>query len=345
MTNPIKMTGKINSAGNINVFIEDEVFQVNHRHPNYDQFVQAFQDSDAETFKRLYHEFEMRFYDTETHDIKEKINFSAESIEYRGQKITDPVMIKNIKNYNTQCDAIKHFIDNMFLNPRPESVVQLASFLEHNNFPLTEDGCFLGYKAVKKNYMDIYSGTIDNSIGRTITMPRAKVTFDPKLACSAGLHVGTYSYATGYGGSDAIILVVKVNPAHCVSVPNDHNAEKLRCSQYTVLGECTDTLPMNMVYTADGQQLKVESYFADIRDNEEYRRTRPSCQPEDYDDDDYDDEDDDWESDDWDDDEDEDECAQYVCDNCCWSESREAVEDGIGPIAWCPKCGSALEIE
>ena len=83
----------------------------------------------------------------------------------------------------------------MFLNPRWESIQQLGNFLRHNNFPLTEDGCFLGYKAINPDWTDIHSGEIDNSIGTTVTMPRAEVTFDPELACSAGLHVGTYEYA------------------------------------------------------------------------------------------------------------------------------------------------------
>jgi len=341
-TSNSSMTWRMTSTGNLNVIIEDEFYQVSNKHPKHKELVDAMRNNDADSFKRTYDQYEMAFLGAETYDIKEKVKIDAETIEYRGQKISDPVLVKIIKNYGTQCDALKRFIDNMFLNPNWESVKQLGSFLQHGNFPLTEDGCFLGYKAVRSDFLDIYSGTVDNSIGKTIQMPRAKVTFDPSLACSAGYHVGTYGYATGYGGGNAIILIVKVNPAHCVSVPYDHNAEKLRCSQYTVVGQCDDVLSMSIVYSTDGRQFKTENYFADIKSEEEYRRRRPAPVPCCDDDEDYED---DWDDDDYDEDDDDNDGKQYVCDNCNWHEDVSTIQDSLGPISWCPKCGSDLEIE
>jgi len=42
------------------------------------------------------------------------------------------------------------------------------------------------------------------------------------------------NYATNWGTKT---VIVKVDPTDVVSVPNDHNFEKLRCTKYTVLSE------------------------------------------------------------------------------------------------------------
>ena len=328
MMTETQLTWHSNKAGNLNVFIDDDAYQISNKHPSRAKLIAALEAQDVEEFKRLFHEFEMRFLGSETYDIAEKVCVEREKIEYRGQLIDDCKLVQIIKNYNTSCDALKRFIDNMFLNPNWESVKQLGEFLAYGEFPLTEDGCFLGYKAVRQDFLDIYSGTMDNSIGNTVTMPRKDVTFDPKLACSAGLHVGTYGYVSGYGGDGSRIIVVKVNPAHCVSVPHDHSAQKLRCSQYTVVGECDSVLPVSIVYDMNGRQFDTENYFADIKTQEEYRRRRPA--PTDTYDDDYDDDDD--------------YGTAYYCDNCDWQEDRETIDESVGSIAWCPKCGSAIEI-
>ena len=316
-------------------YVNGEWVQATKAHPEYHALIKAVVESDPVTFNEIYKRNLVNF-SCERNEIKEKIEIKKETVTYRGKVIDDPVLVSAIKNFGTQCDAVKRFVDNLFLNPRWESVQQLGQFLKHGNFPLTEDGCFLGYKSIRSDWKDCHTGKIDNSIGQTVVMPRAEVTFDPKLACSAGLHVGTHNYASDYCGE--ILVIVKVNPAHCVSVPFDHNAEKLRCSQYTVIAECTGVLPTCKIYSVEGTELSRNNYFADIRDPNSGRRRRPSTQvltpadirpepepePEDYDDDE--------------------DVTNYHCDNCGWDDNIEYVNDLFdGAITWCPKCGNELE--
>ena len=336
------MNLEINSSGNIAGYVDDNFYQVSFKHPQYAKLKKAVHENDSETFIRVYRE-DLVDFSCEKYEIEDKIEVTKETIEYRGHVIDDPVLIEVIKSYSTQCDALKRFIDNLFLNPQWESIKQLGAFLKHNNFPLTEDGCFLGYKAVRTDYMDKYTGTIDNSVGRTVTMPRADVAFDPAVACSSGLHVGTYNYAQSYGGNNCVIVVVKVNPAHCVSVPHDHNSEKLRCSQYQVIGDCVGTLSLSMIYTVDGAQISPANYFADLRNDGAARKRRPSVTtitaddlaPAKANDKDLADED-------WEDEEDEEE-TEYYCDSCDWIEEIDTVEDVFGSIAYCFHCGNELE--
>ena len=132
------------------------------------------------------------------------------------------------------------FAENLQGNPSFRAVNELFQFLEKNDLPLTENGNFLAYKRVDKNFKDIYTGTFDNSPGTVVEVTRNQVNEDSRLHCSNGLHVANWHYAhTQYGSKVAaetdIMLEVEVNPADVVAVPEDHIG-KMRVCRYKVLG-------------------------------------------------------------------------------------------------------------
>jgi len=130
------------------------------------------------------------------------------------------------------------FLENLYENPSSNSIEQLYSFLEHKGLPITDDGHFLAYKAVRNDYYDKYSGTISNAIGSYVEMERRNVSDKFTDHCASGLHCGAIDYVKNYANSPTDkILVVKVNPKDAVSVPNDHNFTKLRVCRYLVLSE------------------------------------------------------------------------------------------------------------
>mgnify|MGYP001499246146 CR=1 FL=1 len=135
-----------------------------------------------------------------------------------------------------------NFLANVQQNPSKRAVDELFTFVERNKMGITEDGYILGYKRVRGDFKDIYTGTIDNSPGQIVTMPRNKVNDNPNATCSHGLHFCSQSYLPHYGaGEGNRIVIVKVNPADVVSVPVDYNAAKVRCCRYEVLSEYTGT--------------------------------------------------------------------------------------------------------
>ena len=132
-----------------------------------------------------------------------------------------------------------NFLNNLMENPSMQSQKELYDFLEHEHLPITEDGHFLAYKAVRSDYKDKYRGVFDNSVGKICKMQRAKVDDDRARGCSDGLHAGALNYVAGYGSVESgdRIVIVKINPRDVVSVPSDCNCEKLRTCQYEVVGE------------------------------------------------------------------------------------------------------------
>ena len=131
------------------------------------------------------------------------------------------------------------FLENVMENPSYRSRESLYDFLDHFKAPITPDGHFIAFKRVRDNYMDIHSGTMDNSPGSVVSMPRSQVDDDNQRTCSAGLHVCADEYLKGYFGAGAgyRTVAVKVNPRDVVSVPYDYNFSKMRTCQYEVVGD------------------------------------------------------------------------------------------------------------
>lgn len=139
------------------------------------------------------------------------------------------------------------FWQRLLRNPSPRSREQLYGFLQHVGIPLTPDGCFLAYKGVRRDFKDKHTGTIDNSVGCVVTMPRDQVSDDPSTPCHAGLHVGSEAYAKDFGGSDGRVIICKVDPEHVVCVPNDCSQQKMRTCAYRVVGLYGATLPSSVI--------------------------------------------------------------------------------------------------
>lgn len=135
-------------------------------------------------------------------------------------------------------EPLARFLDRLMSNPTETAREELYLFLESGDLPITDDGCFLAFKKVRSNYHDIHSGTMDNSVGKVVSMDRASVDPDRHRTCSAGLHFCSYSYLGHFGGSGGNrVVIVKIDPADVVAIPSDYNNAKGRTWRYEVVGE------------------------------------------------------------------------------------------------------------
>ncbi len=134
----------------------------------------------------------------------------------------------------------------------------MTQFLEYKELPITEDGCFLAYKGVQTDYFSssgnvntkVIQGTVNssgqifNGVGEVIEVRRRDVDDDRNKHCSHGLHCGSLDYARGFASK---LVVVKVNPADVVSVPNDCSCQKCRVSKYEVISDFVEEIQASVV--------------------------------------------------------------------------------------------------
>lgn len=239
------------------------------------------------------------------------------TVFFKGEEIKNSV-VNRIKTFIAQglpFEPLVKFLENLLQNPSFNSRTQLYSFLEHNDIPITEDGFILSYKAVRADFYDKHSGTIKNDIGKTIKMDRSKIDDNPNNHCSSGLHVGAIEYVQNFfhSGQDKI-LICKVNPRDVVSVPNDHNARKVRVCEYTVVDFYTGPLTQHLY---DDKIQRTESIYStsyqDLKDEYDDWDEEDLDEDDDFEDE-LDDDDEDWDEE-LEDDEDTD-CGFEDCDVC-----------------------------
>jgi hypothetical protein len=172
-----------------------------------------------------------------------------------------------------------NFLVNLMDNPSEGSIDQLYTFLEHENLPITQDGCFLAYKAINRDYTDKYSGTISNKVGEKVKMPYEEVTADPTKHCSSGLHCGSIDYVRCYGSfkSDENgehtgdrLVTVKVNPSAVVSVPEDSDRQKVRVYRYVVHEEIENPYDLVPKYEAPVYYDDEGNEYAEDEDYDDY---------------------------------------------------------------------------
>lgn len=239
------MRYQINSEGglsNLALYLDGQLYAVNSNHPYWQEIVDCLHGGYAG-------------------DIPELIDL-AKAASDRFEKVTERVTVENGVVYfdgdaidNSLADAIIRamdegsdfrplamFMEKCYQNPRKHSRDNLFDWLSTHNFIITEKGDLVAYKGVSQQLTSISSGPgivngvkvnghLDNSVGNVVEIARSYVEHDPSLGCSTGLHVGTWSYASGFGHTT---LKVIVNPRDVVSVPTDCNWAKMRVCRYKV---------------------------------------------------------------------------------------------------------------
>lgn len=212
------------------------------------------------------------------------ITICGNSVLFKGQEIKNPAVTRLLAFVRDKLPIgpLKLFLTKLYSNPSHASIQALYDFLEHKNLPITEDGDFLAYKAVRDNYKDKHSGTIDNHVGAVVEMPRNAVDDERDNHCSAGLHAGAMEYVSGFKGPNDIILIVKINPADVVSVPKDCNCTKLRCCRYEVVahydGDLTAPLYTDKAEEVDYDDEEVNDGWDDEEEDENWEADQEVCE-------------------------------------------------------------------
>jgi hypothetical protein len=275
--------------GNLTLILNNKAHQILPDHLNYKLIMERLSSATEDELLELV-------------DIESAVaSFSDGAVEVKNGKVfydgeeVHGAISKRILEFMSKglpFQPLVNFLNNLMDNPSMQSQTELYDFLEHQYLPITEDGHFLAYKAVRSDYMDKYRGTFDNHVGNVCEMKRAKVDDNRGVGCSQGLHAGALNYVAGYGSVEAgdKIVIVKINPKDVVSVPNDCNCEKLRTCRYEVVGEYQGELlkPLYKSDFSEDEYYDEEESLYDEYDNDYWDQF---YEDDDEEEDDYEDED------------------------------------------------------
>lgn len=258
----------VSGTGTITIVLNKRSYSVAPDHPKYQEFVDALK-SNTHTELDLFHLLHPKQAGLDPAKVAEasggEIELVNGVVHYRGQPLHN-ALAGRIKDMLTQGFSVVPMLaclNNLMENPSSRAVQEWFAFIDHYALPITEDGYFLAYKSVRPDYTDKYTGTIQNTVGSSPSMPRNMVDDDCRNTCSRGLHVGALDYAGPngwYHSQGDHIMICKVNPRDVVCVPADHNATKLRVCAYTVVDEYDAPMDKAPVYSDNPY-----SYFGEAR--------------------------------------------------------------------------------
>lgn len=237
----------------------DKPYTFSNDHESYERVLETLRNDDENAFMELVKE-PVKKLEQLSVKTKGKVEVSCGEVVYEGKPIHNVVCerILSCVELKLPVKPLLLFLENLMDNPSMNSVDQLYPFLEHNDIPITEDGCFLAYKRVDNDWKDLHSGTFSNKVGNVVKMLRNQVDDNPANHCSQGFHAGSMKYVNNFG-SGGHVVIVKINPRDVVSVPSDHNCTKIRVCEYLVVDEYKGDL-LKPLYDADVNNVSETDY-------------------------------------------------------------------------------------
>jgi len=212
-------------------------FQLTPTHPTFTALHKAISKGNTDRVPKLV--TLARAIANKTHG---RVTFNKNGVQFRGNDVAPVIsrLASRSMKETGNVSAWLKFVENLYKNPEKRAREELTEFLEkaetaNYQVPLTDDGCFLAYKAVNDNYTDVHTRTVDNSVGQTPMMPRKAVDPNRNNECSRGFHFCSLGYLGSFSGQK--IMAVKVNPKDVVAIPRDYDFSKGRTWKYEVVYE------------------------------------------------------------------------------------------------------------
>lgn len=230
MTFPFILQGN-----NVTVVIGNKPHTISRTHITYQKVVDAIKQGDWQKVQDLIEPKKVVL-----NYGKGNVSVQGDQLFWKGKPMNNGLATRMIAMLQDEfpIEPLVNFMENLMTNPSKRAVDELYGFLEKNSLPITPDGHFLAYKKVRSDYLDIHSGTMDNSPGKIVEMERNEVDDNKDRTCSSGLHFCSQDYLPHFGnGSDNRVVIVKINPRDVVSIPSDYNNAKGRACRYEVVGE------------------------------------------------------------------------------------------------------------
>lgn len=280
-----KLSYIVSGSGRLAVVAGGQPYTVDPDHPNYKRIKECLKSDDSDQFVKLV-------------DIPKTINSYGQGkvtvangeILYNGKAVHNSLSkrILWMMNEGFEVSPFLLFLENLMQNPSRRAVNELYTWMEHQDIPITSDGCWIGYKflqsvtdhrpgepADKPIYVDVHSKTVRQWLGKVVEMQRNEVDEEWGVACSQGLHVGSSRYK--FGGD--VKVLVKVNPKDVVSVPSGE-IDKCRVCRYEIINIYTEVFNTPVV-GPNGENLK--EAVSDDYDEEDEDETCEYCGEDDCD--------------------------------------------------------------
>lgn len=238
-------------SGGLTLIVDGHQSTVSNTNPNFEKIVQLLRNKDYEAAISLMNTAETINKQGVCHTVpgckvfvKNGMVYYYDSRNRKETKLDNTLVDRILADLGKPggerfASSLMNLLANINSNPIKDIAPELYEWFAAGKAPITSDGCILAYKKVRKDFKDIYTGTMSNEPGKIVRMKQSDVDTNRFNECSRGLHFAALGYLSHYGNSSdgSRIVIVKVNPRHIFAIPRDYNCQKGRASEYFVVGE------------------------------------------------------------------------------------------------------------
>lgn len=152
-------------------------------------------------------------------DIRHQFCEDGGHVSYAGFRVPPTFFRRAIRAGNVM--RLIRFIQRLQKNPYEDNHWRAFDFLESSNLPLSEDGCIIAYKSVRKSFYDWHSNSIRYYPGDEPKLTKSQVDTHTHNLCSAGLHFCSYGYLENkfFGEGPSRVVLLKIAPEDIASIP------------------------------------------------------------------------------------------------------------------------------
>lgn len=234
----------LNEVKGISVVYKGEVFDIIHGEPRFHSVKELIENNKLDELPK----FLSNKIALETIASHPDFSFANNVLFYKGEPVPSTLGTQILQYYHHKLDFLNLLVfwENLRLNRENKVKEDLYAFLKHEGHIILDDGSFIAYRTVNLDFKDIWTKTVDNSIGNIVEMPRDKVDANPHNSAGPGLHIATLKKAVSFGSwkagsNSARLLAVKVFPQDVlVGIGAGGEQGYFRTCRYKVLMEITD---------------------------------------------------------------------------------------------------------
>lgn len=224
----------ITSADSVTVFVAGKPFTVASDNPRYDELKAAISAGDLDLVDGIVNASTRL---TKVLGVYGDVAVFAGHVTFQGRPVKTSLVERLLKMVNQGRDPEPYarFLDRVMRNPTKDAISMLFDWVEKADLPILPDGRFLAYRYVRMDYLDGHTGTMDNTPGRMVRMPREACDENHQNTCSRGLHFCNHTYLKSMSGYRCMIMAE--DPSDVVSFPQDGGGSKGRTEKHEVLFE------------------------------------------------------------------------------------------------------------
>jgi hypothetical protein len=258
---------RVGDTRTVTAYVDGQMLVTNDQNPNFEKIVERLFENKTDNIADLF--TAERLVARKFKNLSERVAVSDGVVYFDGDPIEGVLadhLMRLIHDGEDVTDLVA-FWENIAGNPTEHSRENLLRWLTASDFSITREGMIVGYKGLRSDRTSVHAGPaivdgvevnghVPNNEGSVVAMARSAVEHDPGAACSYGLHVGTWDYASRFG---QMVVEVLVNPRDVVSVPTDCDGQKMRVCRYTVGRKVTDQRSESVVDDYDNDFVEYAS--------------------------------------------------------------------------------------